>query len=589
MAARWGAWLLACALGACGGGGGSGDDAGAGGAAAPDGGAGGGAGGGGGAPDDGEAGDLDGDGLSNGVERQIGTDPAEVDSDADGLDDRVEVGARPESPADRDDDGLIDALESHAADNDRDGTADPLDASEGGWQLAVARFYPFAIANDGVEATRVEVRITGGTGVLAVKLGLSQDPTSPLGGGRLERLFVEGMEVGNGSIDLFDDGTHGDRFASDGLWTRGGITSTSPTFSVNEKLALYLFDEVKVTDEAGETARAVWTGYDQGRSTFTSGFFKLGVVSKDALVTAEPLEGGDGQAHATTNLLILSKGSLVPKVPAFLRDVGAEMNLITEAVYQAYEGDPFDFIYVWSSMPTMSSNAAGKALAVSNDVTGINKDPFDEAGAFGSAGRLKSVIALDFNDNGPILHETMHTWGAYYSPPFNFDGGHWGYAGTDGQLGGFDPASFVDNGDGTYTTNAFGPFANGGDSKAYGPWELYLMGLIPPEDVPTVPVLHDAQISGSAPGKLTMRASRVEQVSVDDVVAMYGPRTPPAGEAPTEFAAAFVVVAQRPLTRAETTFFDAQAALFGAARGDRTLQSFAQATGGRATMSTTLP
>ena len=32
------------------------------------------------------------------------------------------------------------------------------------------------------------------------------------------------------------------------------------------------------------------------------------------------------------------------------------------------------------------------------------------------SGRLRSLVALDFNDNGPILHETMHTWGAFVAP-----------------------------------------------------------------------------------------------------------------------------------------------------------------------------
>jgi hypothetical protein len=274
------------------------------------------------------------------------------------------------------------------------------------------------------------------------------------------------------------------------------------------------------------------------------------------------------------------------KPNAFLQDAGDDMHLVARAVYEVVEGDPFDFLYVWSEQPAMSANAAGKALSVSGHDQGINRPPFDDTARFGSAGRLKAAIALDFNDNGPILHETMHTWGAYLSPPFEFDGAHWGYAGTNGQLGGFDPATFRDNGDGTYTVGVFGPFANGGDSKAYGPWELYLMGLLPAEEVPTVPVLRDPEQVGGGGGTLTFRASRVDQVSVDDVIAMYGPRSP---DAQTGFAAAFVVVSQRPLTGAEMGYFEAQAALFGAERGDGLLLSFAQATGGRATMDTVIP
>ncbi len=573
---RWAAALVV-ALTACGGGGGGEDD---GGDAAPP------AGDGGlevdqGPPADDPEGDPDGDGLPNRVELAIGTDPGEVDSDGDGIDDNAEVGSRPEAPLDHDDDGFVNAIESNAADNDRDGRIDALDPSDG-WQLTSARFYPFAIAGDGVDATRLEVRITGGTSVTAVRAGRSQAADSPLGAGPLDGLAVDGAPAGT-SIELFDDGTHGDRRAGDGVWTRGGLTSRARTFSVGGKLATIVLDEVQVTDAGGTSARAVWTGYREGASTFSNGFFRLGVVAPSAVAAPAPI-GED--AYATTNLLNLVRPRLMTKPVSFLRDVGEEMNQVAQAVYAVVGGDPFDFLYVWSEQPAMSAGAAGKALSVSSDVQGINRPPFDDSARFGSAGRLKAAIALDFNDNGPILHETMHTWGAYFSPPFDFDGAHWGYAGTDGQLGGFDPATLRDNGDGTYTVGAFGPFANGGDSKAYGPWELYLMGLLSPEQVPTVPVLRDPEQVGGGGGTLTFRASRVDQVSIDDVVAMYGPRSP---AAQTAFAAGFVVVSQRPLTGAEMGYFEAQAALFGAERGDGLLQSFRQATGDRATMDTVIP
>lgn len=44
--------------------------------------------------DDGSGGDLDGDGLPNGFENEIGTDPSSADSDGDGFDDREEYDAR---------------------------------------------------------------------------------------------------------------------------------------------------------------------------------------------------------------------------------------------------------------------------------------------------------------------------------------------------------------------------------------------------------------------------------------------------------------------------------------------------------------
>ena len=74
---------------------------------------------------DGPAGDLDGDGLTNGVEAALGTDALRPDSDGDGLADSVEAAGDP--PADRDLDGTIDALDP---DDDGDGIATAVERAD---------------------------------------------------------------------------------------------------------------------------------------------------------------------------------------------------------------------------------------------------------------------------------------------------------------------------------------------------------------------------------------------------------------------------------------------------------------------------
>jgi hypothetical protein len=71
--------------------------------------------------------DLDQDGLTNGDERTLGTNPINPDSDADGDRDQAEVGDDVARPTDTDGDGRIDARESNTVDSDGDGTPDQAD------------------------------------------------------------------------------------------------------------------------------------------------------------------------------------------------------------------------------------------------------------------------------------------------------------------------------------------------------------------------------------------------------------------------------------------------------------------------------
>ncbi|MGB5667824.1 MAG: gliding motility-associated C-terminal domain-containing protein, partial [Maribacter sp.] len=73
--------------------------------------------------------DTDLDGLLNGLEITLGTDPNNADTDGDGIEDGVEVGDDTANPLDEDEDGIIDALDSNSADTDMDGVVDQLDSA----------------------------------------------------------------------------------------------------------------------------------------------------------------------------------------------------------------------------------------------------------------------------------------------------------------------------------------------------------------------------------------------------------------------------------------------------------------------------
>ena len=102
------------------------------------------------------------------MEKEIGTDPEDIDSDGDAIDDLMEVGDIVNA-LDRDGDGIIDALENNYLDSDSDGIHDIEDPATS-WQVAYLRFVPFAIVNDRPESTTFEVRLSGGEDLQEVRV-----------------------------------------------------------------------------------------------------------------------------------------------------------------------------------------------------------------------------------------------------------------------------------------------------------------------------------------------------------------------------------------------------------------------------------
>ena len=202
-----------------------------------------------------------------------------------------------------------------------------------------------------------------------------------------------------------------------------------------------------------------------------------------------------------------------------------------------------------------------------NDVEGIGLQRFYD-NTYGSAERLKGVLYFSSNHitgryhplpYGPSLHEIMHKWANFLVPTAL--GGHWGFSSANGQLGGFDNATLQDLGDGRYAADfgkpgrAYSPielylagylppedlgdgryaadFNIGGNARAYSPIELYLAGYLPPEEVPDLLVAEGAEwvkeegrIAKTSEGYHMFTAERWRTYTIDDIVALDGPRVP---------------------------------------------------------------
>lgn len=242
-------------------------------------------------------------------------------------------------------------------------------------------------------------------------------------------------------------------------------------------------------------------------------------------------------------------------------------------IYQKFEDD-FDFIFLILKETTLPANMpTGELIQVSNSIEGIGLNDFDYSTDYGSAGQLQSVIHLgrfNYMRLGPSLHELMHNWGNFgITTHAMFDFGtnlssfefipHWGFTGgsTKGQLGGFKQSSLIENGNNNYTVDAFGGFANGGNSVPYNEMELYLMGMISISQVSNFDVFKSitTQIDNNN-GTYSFTAAERETFTPNSIVNQLGQRVPNSNTAQKDFKALAVVLTDVALTENEWNQID---------------------------------
>lgn len=279
---------------------------------------------------------------------------------------------------------------------------------------------------------------------------------------------------------------------------------------------------------------------------------------------------------------------------------GVNLSHAMERFYEVFP-DEFDFLFFFAEVEDAS--ASGLHVPVNRPAvpgTGIDWGYSDPQSP---SARVRSAISLRLNTNGPTLHEVLHYWAVYLSEELGFEAGHWRYAGIHGQLGGFDPETlFCQSPEGarppcdpepegatTYLVDDFGLVANGGDSVPYAPLELYLMGLIPSQEVQPIPILVDVEEDTRLPDhRRAIRARSLRTVTIDDIIDAHGPRelAPPSERS---FRAAFVLVTEEEPTMEQIELADTWAAIFGCLEPHMSRLCFEDATRGLATMEIELP
>lgn len=293
------------------------------------------------------------------------------------------------------------------------------------------------------------------------------------------------------------------------------------------------------------------------------------------------------------------------------------MELATRLFYLNYE-DEYDFLFLILDHDLPSAPVDGlHQLTNSPYLLGTGLEEPISTG-LGPANLLAAISILPNEDNRfpPFAHEVMHTFGVALSSEFGFPSApdvpfllrhHWGMIGVDAHLGGFDPDTLEcqtpggavppsceagDDGLTRYLVEPFLPNTDLFDDRPYAPLELYLMGLLPKEEVPQ-PILRfdgaptdtrELELSGD---KLVVEAMGISEFTMADIVARHG-EVPLLAEGDRHYRAAFALVSSEPAPRERLDEVVRWAALFGGEdvhSDERGAMSFSEMTGGRATLS----
>ncbi len=402
---------------------------------------------------------------------------------------------------------------------------------------------------------------------------------------------VAAVQVTNRSEEdrftLYDDGTHGDVTPGDNVFTLSGAQLYCNPYLVEPQGTAWWLGFLRVTLKDGR---------QQGNNYGIS----AGMVDSRFKGVFQVQDLGNGlSATAYAFFINDSRHEVMDGYPVTPVVCGKSNFEAYRKLYSILP-DAFDFALLTPGMQILRPDGFGENVPydvlVSNSVQHIGLPTMNNSAQFGSAGRLKSVIYHSFGSMAIFDHEVAHTWGAGIGTSLGLieEGtavqGHWNkLSDIGGQLGAYYFSDgglighFADNGDGTWR------LIPNTEVEPYAPIELYIMGLIPPEQVPPIHILESPDLSN--PTRIT--AASVRTVTIEDIMAAEGGRRAPGyPDTQTEFNLAFIVTQDWAYDDAAYAYFSLVSHDLMSREAPRPYSSLAPfywATGGRATLNTRLP
>lgn len=236
-------------------------------------------------------------------------------------------------------------------------------------------------------------------------------------------------------------------------------------------------------------------------------------------------------------------------------------SIARRALLQKYyedHADTADFVIVLTNFEFETGDALAFYNSVQNDVEGVGSELYDYSSHFGSEGNLEGIIDLadqdryTLNPMAPnydtlltvLAHEVLHRWGARVSfkdssgsistDLIGRDGSHWSFL--------MDTSASVEYGHKWEETEP-GLFTAVGAKRFYSPLDLYLMGLLPAEDVPDFFYIDSPDADpNDLPALGTQVTGTKVPVSVDQIIEAEGERIPSYENAQKRFDFSFILL-----------------------------------------------
>lgn len=432
-------------------------------------------------------------------------------------------------------------------------------AEKSAFTIHYVRFTPTAIFSDGGDATSFTARILGPV----KRVFILPDRYAP-GVAEPAQLTIDGKTVTE--VELFDNGSHGDQKKGDRVFTRAGIRYTGGGTSS-------VFSTMRIVDNDGVVHTFYSSDYGGGSAP------TLYLVARSQKAAVKTV---DSSWRVSKRVANLRSTAIFNPTDSTSTTADPDLNAVRAAFLTRFP-DVQDFIAVYITQPCRISYYY--FVHYRNEIKGIGLSPLETPGSV----KLRGMLFLQ-NTPGPFLHEVMHDWGVFLNNQEFTNNPHWGAVNVPGLLWGMD---FEPAGNGKYRVTV--PFAYGVYAKKpvrYPPMELYLMGLVPPEQVPPVTVLEGINASDYHEGDL-ITPPGVKTVTMANIIAVNGVRVPGVAGSQKKFQTAAVLLSGPDFaTDAEMaafTLFQKNLGLKKAPKDEIYGRSFVVATGGRAKMVAKVP